>query len=308
MQKADDMLSLNELEIFVLAAENGSFSEAARLLHLSQPAISQTIQNLEKRFGVELFSRKGRSVKLTDAGEALLPMARELLTTANRLEESMTALQGVVAGKVEIGCSTASGKYLLPNLISHFRGRYPRVRIDVHVNSRENVIERLIEGRIHFAIVSKQIDHSALEYAEFYRDEVILIAPASHPWARNCHIFPDDLLDAPMITRESGSGTYEVVLRGLAEHDITPDMLNVVMSLGNAEAIEMSVEEGIGVAFVSRLAAARGLALGRVVEVKVENLHLTQTLYISRNTRFPGARSQNEFWDFVRQASLTTER
>ena len=110
---------------------------------------------------------------------------------------------------------------------------------------------------------------------------------------------PDDLLDEPVILREEAAGTHEVLMDGLRQHDISPDMLNVVMELGNAEAIEMAVEEGIGVAFVSRLAASKGLELGRVAEVKVEGMSLSRKLYMARCQRYPASRAQNEFWNFV---------
>jgi DNA-binding transcriptional LysR family regulator len=104
-----------------------------------------------------------------------------------------------------------------------------------------------------------------------------------------------------MILREESAGTIEVLKKGLLEHDIPFDMLNVAMGLGNAEAIEMTVEGGIGVAFISRLAAARGLELGRIVEVEVEGMQLYRKIFLARNQRFPTTRAQSEFWDFVHQ-------
>jgi DNA-binding transcriptional LysR family regulator len=216
----------------------------------------------------------------------------------------MIALNGSVAGHIQVGCSTASGKYLLPCLIARFRERYPSVRVDVQVSNREVITQRLLEDRVDFGVASRQSDHRDLEYAPFFTDEVILIVPANHPWARTGYIYPDDLLDAPMIMREPSSGTYEVVYQALAANDLPLDMLNVVMVLGNAEAIEMSVEEGIGVGFVSRLAASRGLALGRVAEVTVQGVSLRQELYFMRNRRAPLTRSQNEFWQFVQRNEI----
>ena len=293
------MLMLQELEVFVMVAEQGSFSRAGEMLNLSQPAVSQTIQALETRFGAELFIRHRRGVLLTDAGEALLPMAQELLTNARRVEENMGGLQGAVVGKLTVGCSTASGKYLLPRLIARFRRRFSRVRVDVAVRDRRRMFDMLLAGQVHFAVSSKRIEHSEIEYLPFYADEVVLIVAADHPWAKFGRVYPDDLLDVPLILREDGSGTSESVFQGLLHHDITPDMLNVVMVLGNAEAIAMAVEERIGVAFVSRLVAQRSIALGQVAEVAVEGMTLKHELHFARNLRLPSTRSQTEFWDFV---------
>jgi DNA-binding transcriptional LysR family regulator len=301
------MIDLNALNTFLTVAESGSFSEAGRKLNLSQPAISQAVQHLERQFGVELFVRQGRSVRLTEAGHLLQGMSREILAGAIRLEESMNSLQTTVIGEMTIGCSTTSGKYLLPGQIARFRQRYPKVRINVLVSSRESVIKKLLSGDIPLGVSSKRIENNDLEYQDFFTDEVILIVPANHPWARYRQVYPDDLLDEPMILREEVAGTREVLFDGLRQHDIQPDMLNVAMTLGNAEAIEMAVEEGIGIAFISRLAAWRGMELGKIVEVKVEGMALERNIYLARNLRLSSTRVQSEFWQFVKTEQVKAE-
>jgi len=293
------MLNLDALKIFLTVAEFGSFSEAGRQLHLTQPAVSQSIQGLEKQLGAQLFSRQGRTVQITESGQVLVSMARELIASARRVEQTMLSLQGAVIGEMSIGCSTASGKYLLPGMIARFRRQYPQVRINVLVTSRDSVINKLIAGDVAMGVSSKLLQHNDLEYQEFYKDDVILIVPAGHPWAQYRKIYPDDLLDEPLILREEAAGTREVLMDGLLKRDISPDMLNVAMVLGNAEAIGMAVEEGLGVAFISRLAAARGIALGRIVEVEVVGMELTRNLYLVRNRRQPLTRAQVEFWEFA---------
>ncbi len=293
------MININELVVFLTAAECSNFSEAGRRLHISQSAVSQTIDNLQRHFGTKLFIRQGRTVRLTEAGHVLVPMAKELIAASKRLDETMMSLQGEVVGEMQVGCSTASGKYLLPGLIARFRERYPQVRINVLVTSRESVLNKLLAGDVALAVSSKKVEHRDIEYRDFFNDDVILIAPAGHRWAQYRRIYPDDLLDEPIILREEVAGTREVMMDSLHEEDILPDMLNVVMTLGNAEAIEMAVEEGIGVAFISRLAAARGLELGRIVEVEVQGMSLNRCIYLARNRRFPLTRAQIEFWDFV---------
>lgn len=294
-----DLPNLNDIAVFLVACETKNFSQAGRQLHLSQPAISQTINNLEKHFEAKLFHRQGRSVDLTEIGQALRPMAQELVSAARRMEESVSSLQGEVVGEFEIGCSTVSGKYLLPNLIARFRRMFPLVRINVLVTSRDSVIKKLLSGEVAMGVSSRLIEHRDLEFKNFFSDEVILIAPSNHRWAGYRRVYPDDLLDEPMILREECSGTIEVLKAGLLEQDITFDMLNVSMGLGNAEVIEMAVEEGIGVAFISRLAAARGIELGRIVEVEVEGMNLYRKIYLARNQRMPTTLAQSEFWEFV---------
>lgn len=293
------MLTLQEMEVFLMVIECGSFSKAAQPLNMSQPTVSQTVQNLEARMQTPLFERHRRGVFLTDAGEALLPMAQELMTTARRLEASMAELHGMVVGKLKIGCSTSAGKYLIPRLIADFRRNFDQVRLDVLIRSRISVFERLISGQVDFGVSSKIIEHHDLEYVPFFEDEVVLVVAANHPWAKFGKVFPDDLLDAPIILREPDSGTNRGLFEGLREYDITPDMLNVVMELGNAEAITMAVEAEIGAAFVSRLVARRSVEAGYLAIVEVEGMTLQHHIHIARNHRIPMSRAQSEFWEFM---------
>jgi LysR family transcriptional regulator, transcriptional activator of the cysJI operon len=294
------MLNLDALKVFLAVAEHGSFSEAGRQLHLSQPAVSQIMQGLERQLGAQLFIRQGRTVQMTEGGQMLVPMGRELLASAQRVEQTMLSIQEEVIGEMTIGCSTASGKYLLPGMIARFKRQFPQVRLNVLVTSRDSVINKLLNGDVPFGVSSKQIEHVDLEYQDFFTDTVILIVPATHPWAKFRKVYPDDLLDEPLILREELAGTREVLIEGLQKHDISPEILNVAMVLGNAEAIEMAVEEGLGIAFVSRLAASRGLELGRVVEVEVEGMPLSRKIYLVRNRKQPLTRAQTEFWQFIK--------
>jgi DNA-binding transcriptional LysR family regulator len=299
------MVQLSELKVFVIAAEESSFSRAAERLHLSQSAVSQNIQSVEREFGVELFTRQNRAVRLTEAGQALLPMAQQVISEVCYMSEAMSRIEGEVAGELVIGCSTTSGKYLLPNLVAAFRREYPAVRVRIKVHSRDEVLARLLDERVALGMASKKVEHRDLEYVPFFQDRVILIVPADHPWAAYGRALPADLIDQPMIIREPKAGTTDVLLQGLAQHNISLDMLDVVMEIGNAEAIEMAVEEGIGIAFVSELAAARGLALGRIRQVEIAGLDLCRTIYMARNLRCAPTRAQERFWSFANQQGHT---
>jgi DNA-binding transcriptional LysR family regulator len=226
-------------------------------------------------------------------------MAQDTIGTLQRMSEAMNSLEGKVAGDLIVGCSTTSGKYLLPNLVAAFRRDYPLVRVSIKILSRDEVITRLVDERLALGVTSQKIDQRDLEYVPFFEDRVILIVPAQHRWAGFGRALPADIVDEPLIMREERAGTTQVVVEGLAQHNITLDMLNPIMEIGNAEAIEMAVEEGIGIAFVSELAAARGLALGRIRAVDVEGLDLRRTIYLAHNTRHPLTRAQDRFWNFV---------
>lgn len=292
-------VEISQLKVFLAAAEEKNFSAAAKRLHLSQSAVSQNIQALEKTYGVELFVRRGRSVGLSEAGESILPTAREVINAARLLEDSLQNVHNEVGGDLIIGCSTSAGKYLMPTLLSSFQRKYKAVRPHVKVMSRDAVHERLLNETVPIGVASKRLDHRELECVPLFEDRVILIVPPNHIWAEYGRALPSDLVDQPMITREETSGTCEVVMEGLKSFDTTMDMLNLTMELGNAEAIEMAVEHGVGIAFVSEMVAARGLALGRVKRVEIEGLDLHRTVYIARNINRPFTRAQSLFWEFA---------
>lgn len=293
------MINLHELNVFVEAALAQNFSVAARRLYLSQPAVSLHIGNLEKQLGLELFHRNGRTIQLSDAGRVLLPMAQEALRQGKHIEETMSSLRGVMIGELAIVSSTTAGKYLLPQVVAAFRRCYPEVRVSMSVTSRRSAVEGLLAGRAELAVVSARVAHAELTYESFAQDDIVLIVPATHPWADGRTVRPEDLMSQPFVGREKTAGAYEVLAVGLGQHGLDIDQLQTVLTLANAEAIEMSVESGIGVAFVSKVAAARGIALGRVVEVPVEELVLRRDIYLARHQRRTATPLQQAFWTFA---------
>lgn len=293
------MVELSTLQIFLIAAEEKNFSNAAKRMHLSQSAVSQNIQSMERAYGVELFVRHGRSVKLSEAGHTILPMVQEVLRAARMLDDGFQEFHHQIGGELLIGCSTSAGKYLLPILLSDFQKNFPAVHPRVKVMGRESIHDRLLNRTLPFGVTSKIFEHRDLECQPLFNDKIFLIVPANHPWANFGKATPDDLLDQPIIMREETSGTCETVMQSLKNYGITPDMLKVVMELGNPEAIEMAVERGVGIAFVSEMVAARGLAFGRIKKVEIEGLDLSRKVYISRNLSHLPTRSQSLFWEFA---------
>jgi DNA-binding transcriptional LysR family regulator len=293
------MVEVHELQIFLAAAEEENFSAAARRLHLSQPAISFQIQALEQRLNVQLFQRTGRRIALTEAGHDLLPMAREMLNLSSRIEETMCAQQGVVKGHVQIGCSTSSGKYILPHLIGAFRRQFPEVQFCVDVMDRRTVEERLLSKQIHIGVMGLGSKFKELECWPLFADELVLIVAASHPWATRTHVTPAELVTAAWILREASSPTRQLVQSCFAEHGLEVAELNVAMELGSPEAVEAAVEAGHGVSFVSRVAVKRGLELGRIKAVPVQGISVQRLVYLARNRQRTCTCAQLRFREYV---------
>lgn len=293
------MLNCSEMQVFVVAAETENFSETARRLHLSQPAVSQRIHSLERQLGLRLFRRSGRSVALTSAGRVLLPMARELMHTIQRIEETMWSLEDEITGHIVIGCTTTAGKYALPLLAAAFNKDHPNVRITIEMCRAGSPVDPLLARDVHLGVSDVSIVHRDLEVQPFFTDRLILIVPQDHPFAECLSIEPGDLLGEPFILREEGCSTCQMIEASLGKHGMNLSQLRLVMTVGNSEAIEMAVEHGLGIAFISRLAASHGLDSGQVKEVPVEGMRLERPLYVVRNRSTPKSPAEARLWEFV---------
>ncbi|MBT3188508.1 MAG: LysR family transcriptional regulator [Anaerolineae bacterium] len=292
-------MDLVKLKSFLYAAEQLNFSEAAKRLHLTQPTISHHVKILEHELGTELFDRSGAKLRLTEAGRLLLPSARDLIKKCGDVKEMMTSLDNEVVGELNIACSTTAGKYILPLLAARFCERYPGIRVNILGCTPPHIVPRLLEGEANLGVVSSEIAGEGTESQMFFNDYITLIASADHPWAVRPSVSPDDLLGERLITREAESGTRRMMLAELAKHDIALDDLNVLMTLGNTEAIVHTVAAGYGVAFVSQLAAECCLNQGKIIEVPIPALELKRGVYMMRPKIDNPHRAQEVFWSFI---------
>jgi LysR family transcriptional regulator, low CO2-responsive transcriptional regulator len=295
------MLDAHPLNIFLVAAETLNFTEAAQRLHMTQPSVSQHIQNLENHFGTQLFIRAGRRLELSDAGLALVPMARELVNQSVRIEEEMSCLKGRVFGQLKVGCSTTPGKYILPHLLTSFHHKHPRVKVTCLVASQRQTLEMLCEGAVHFALTSQSPEACReLEIHFFTSDPVVLIAPLEHPWAREGEVELQDLRKANFILREETSGTYMATADALQGAGMRINDLNTILTLGNSEAIALAVQQGLGVGFVSRI-VTENITREQVAKIKIRGLEITREIMIARNPNYPPTTAQTTFWEFLRE-------
>lgn len=293
------MLDIHQLNVFLVAAETLNFTQAAQQLHMTQPSVSQHIQYLERHFDMELFVRNGRNLELTDGGMALLPLAREAVALSIRTDELMVSLKGSIYGHLIVCCSTTPGKYILPNLLANFHRKHPQVRVTCQVTSQLEALRSVTEGESHFALFSMNYSHYAdIEAISFICDPIKLIAPLDHPWAKRGEIIPDELMDGEFIMRETGSGTFSAIREAMAQHNLPIEELHTLITLGNAEAIALAVQEGIGVGFVSEMVIDR-LCKGKVADVRVRGMDICREIHVGRNSRRPATNAQNAFWNFL---------
>jgi len=303
------MLNLHAIQIFLEAAEHKSFSEAGRRMNLSQPAVSMQIRSLEQMVGMGLFDRSGSHIVLTEDGQAFIPMARSLLNQAIQVEESMESLQGEVVGLLKVGCCPVVARCILPGLLARLRQAYPQIHVNCNVTSRTLALQMLVDSEVHVAFTSQCVPHKNIEYRAFLTDRIILVAPPDHPWAHGDRsIELDELTQGPIILHEEESSTRSALSNVLASHNLSSNDLNVVMTLDSVEAICMAVQEGIGLAFVSHMAAAEALDAGLLAHIEVENMNLSRTIYAARHTDHVAARAQDVFWDLAFAPETETVR
>jgi DNA-binding transcriptional LysR family regulator len=293
------MLDAHQINVFLVAAKELNFSEAARRLNMTQPSVSQHIQAMEKRFGLPLFRRSGRHLSLTEAGETLLPMAREFVNHSIHIEETMASVKGDVHGHLVIACCTTAGRFLLPKLLARFRSNYPNVQVTCHVTDQDTGLGLLWGGKLHLAVSSEREIGKDLEFRPFISDTVVLVVHPDHPWSKEGEIKPKDLLQGEFIFREETSGTHKALSNALPEIGLSVDQLQKIMVLGTSHAVAMAVQEGIGVAFITKIAASVPIESGDLIEVQVKGLCMQQEVWIGRNTHHPATQSQTAFWDFV---------
>jgi DNA-binding transcriptional LysR family regulator len=294
------MLSLNihQLQVFLMAAETQNFTQAAQQLQMTQPSVSQHVQALEEHFGQELFTRSGRTIELTDAGAALVPLAREIVYLSIRMEEMMASLKGDVYGHLIVGCSTSTGRYLLPRILATFHRLFPQVRATCQVTSREQALQRLVDGKVHIALANDPAYISDVGFEKITTERIILIAPSTHPWAQRGAIDINEICETDFILPEEGNEIYTLIHDRLADAGVSILQLRNLISLGSLEAIALSVQEGLGVGFVPELMVNR-LVRERVKMIEVHGLDIRQDVYIGRNLRRPATAAQEAFWKMV---------
>jgi DNA-binding transcriptional LysR family regulator len=291
-------MNIEQLYTFQEVARLGSFSEVAKKLGISQPAVSFQIQKLEQELGVRLIDRSQRALTLTGAGKRLLDFAEAVDMQRKHLQYDLEQMRDEIAGDLHLNASTIPGEYLLPPLLARFKERHPAVRIQVDVSDSVTVIERISgnAGEIGFCgIVPEGQD---LEYFRIAGDEIVLIVPPEHPFAKKADVTPDELTGEPFIFREATSGTQRSLQDCLSKAGVDIMKWTPHLILGSTQAVLLAVAASAGVAFVSDI-AVKSLTTGRVTQVSVRGLKLERDFYcIYRKERIV-TRLHHEFINFV---------
>ncbi len=293
------------LQVFYTVAKQLSFTKAAELLYMTQPAVTFQVKQLEEHFNTRLFERSHSKITLTHAGEVALEYAEKILNLTNEMETRLGELTGQVAGTLMVGASTTIAEYMLPRLLGEFKGQYPNVHCRLTVANSETIESKVADHTLDVGLIEAPSHHPQLAAQVCGEDELVAICAPGHAIAGHPAVTPAELAELPYVSREDGSGTREVVDEYFRRNGIQPDDLHIAMELGSREAIKGAVEAGLGIAIVSRATIAKEVKLGDLVAVPLDPpLHRPLSMVYARE-KFR-SRLLQTFLDFV-QGSLARQ-
>jgi len=259
-------MTLDQLRIFVAVAEREHLTQGARVLNLTQSAVSSAITTLEARYATKLFDRIGRRIALTDAGKLFLVEARAVLARAAAAEAVLSDLSGLARGSLALMASQTVANYWLPPLIQRFRREHPGITVSLAIGNTETVSAAIHDGAADLGFIEGEIDDPALAMTALDEDELVIVVPTGHPWAENTPS-TKELSQGAWVLREAGSGTRAMFEAALPAFGLRADDLTVALELPSNEAICAAVSAGAGATAISRLVAANAIAAGRLATV-----------------------------------------
>jgi len=267
------------LKVFHTVAKRLNFTKAADELCITQPAVSKHIREIENHFQLKLFDRNGTKIKLTEAGEIMLQYTNQIFTLYGNLEFELNTLTERHNGKLRIGASTTIAQYVLPPLLADFHKRFSDIEVTLTINNTEQIEQALQNKDIDFGIIEGQSKNSSFKYTEFIKDEIVLVANSYHPSAKKDTIELDELLKTPLLIREPGSGTLEVIAHALKPFDIKISQLNTEMQLGSTESIKSYLLHSNCMAFLSIHSILKELKNKEVTIIDVTGLTIDRIFH-----------------------------
>jgi DNA-binding transcriptional LysR family regulator len=274
-------VTFRQFEVFLAVARAGSFRAAAETLHLSQPALSQHVGELERELGARLFDRLGRRVALTEAGRILEDHAQRIFATLTSAQENVAELGALKRGSLLIGASTTPGIYVLPRLAARFQELYPGITLRVRIANSAAIEEQIRANELDLGVVGGHGVRPGEEcLSAGLPDELVVVVPPGHAWARRREIGVELLAPERLLIREEGSATRQVTERAL---ELAGAKIGLTMELGHTEAIKQAVMAGLGVAFLSVHAIRVEVETGRLSALRLRGHRVRRHFHVIHN-------------------------
>ena len=257
------------LLVFVTVVEKGNFSRAAEELHMTQPAVSQYIQLLERSYGTKLLERNNKYVRLNKAGEIVYSHAKEIIGLYSRMKGLIDDLSSHAGGPLSIGSSYTFGEYVLPHFIAKLHEQFPLVKPSITIGNTKEIAELVLGHQLDIGIIEGDYKKAPLKIEAFAEDTMFVVASSQHRLAQQeSEVDISDLEEETWIVREKGSGTREAVEKVFHNMSIAPTN---IMEFGSTQLIKESVESGLGITFLSQLTFRKEISMGLLKIIKVKN-------------------------------------
>ncbi|PKQ61861.1 LysR family transcriptional regulator [Labilibaculum filiforme] len=287
-------------EVFIAVAENLNFSKAAEELFISQPAVTKHIKELESKLNTALFERKGNKVYLTKSGKLVYGSLKKIKQQYRDLEYELGKLNEAFIGSLRIGASSTISQYLIPSVIASFHKRYPKIKLDLFNGNSFEMEEKLLDNEIDLALVENETSNSNIKYMDFLEDEIVAVTGMQSVYAKRKTIKISDIQEIPLVLREKGSGTLQVIQKTLAKQNINFEKLNILIHLGSTEAIKNFLCDFDGIALISEKSIEKELQLKSLCKLNVKNLTIQRTFRLALR-QGPEIQTAKLFIDFLSQ-------
>lgn len=268
--------TLRQFRVFEAVADHLSFTQAAKALHLSQPAVSMQVKAIEEQVGLPLFEQLGKQIYLTEAGQEIHHYSRAIRQLLDEAEDVINGLKGAHQGRLTVAVASTAN-YFVPTLLGVFHERFPDVTVSLDVTNRESLLQQLSENVVDLVVMGQPPSDADLEAGIFMENPLVIVAPPNHPLAAQKNIPFTRLEDEVFLTRERGSGTRSAIERFFEQHGV---QLNTGMEIASNEAIKQSVQAGLGLGLLSRDTLDMELALNKLVILDVEDFPIVRHWYV----------------------------
>lgn len=293
-------MSDRRLKVFHAVAKLLSFTKAAEALHMTQPAVTFQVRQLEEYFNTRLFDRTHNKVNLTPAGKNVYEFAERIFDLYDEMENSVRELTGEISGALTIGASTTIAEYMLPTLLGQFKAKYPDINIRLKVSNSEGIVSMVEHNVIDLGVVEASVSNKNLIVEKCHDDQLVVAAPPGHELGKlNAPIKPENLKAYPFICREEGSGTREVIMEYLKDNSINETEMNFCLELGSPESLKGAVEAGMGVSILSRSTIDKELKLGTLQQIELDPPLNRQFSFVRQRQKFR-VRVMEELLDFAK--------
>ncbi len=279
-------MSDRRLQVFHTVAGVLSFTKAAEILNMTQPAVTFQVRQLEEDFNTRLFDRSHNKISLTEAGELVDDYATRIIGLYQEMSESVKDMTGDNTGVITIGASTTIAEYMLPGLLGEFRKQFSEVLVRLKVANTEAIVAMVEDNTIDLGVVEGEVNNQQLLVEDCQIDELVAIVANDHPLSSRQSLLPADLVDYPFIFREDGSGTRSVIVSYLEQQGMKESQLSKPFELGSTEAIKGAVQAGMGISIVSEATLVKELQLKTLSALTLDPPMRRQFSFVRQRQKF----------------------